>query len=328
MEKFDGRVDNWTYDSQCIIGDRIKLYEKLINYDSFCKINIEKRIGTESTMAQVFKITPEGMDDIFIAAKILPITTEKSHSNNLKEILFAKRASNLVATKESVYFPLVYNYSSCKETYFYGVGSSDINKFYDRSKSFQQYKFLLESTNNDKIRNEIIRLKKKFLSTESIKEKLLPNIQLPEHISSDILFSEIASCDLFYFLYINNNDMNIEEYYQLLKHIFLAIKDLHVKLNIVHNDLHLGNILILDSSVAKNKIIPLIHDFGKSRESNFENLYDRQHDIFYFLGQLENKFTLPKEIHHHLDIVTDIVNNSKHKYPIIEVVEYWNNIII
>ncbi len=326
MNKFDGRVDNWTYDSQCTIKDRLNLYETLINYDSFCKINIEKRIGSESTMAQVFKIAPEGMDDIFIAAKVLPILSEKSHSNNLKEILFAKTASNLIVTNESIYFPLVYNYSSCKETYFYGVGSSDINKFHDRSKSYQQYEFLLKSSNNDKMRNEIIRLKRKFLSIESIKEKLLPNIQLPEHISSDILLSEIASCDLFYFL--NNINMNIEEYYYLLKHIFLAIRDLHVKLNIVHNDLHLGNILILDSSVPKNKIIPLIHDFGKSRESNFENLYDRQHDIFYFLSQLENKFSLPKEIEYHLDSVTDIVNKSTQKYPIIEVTEYWNNINI
>jgi serine/threonine protein kinase len=319
MDKFDGRVNIWTPDSQCVVNDRFDLYKKLINFDTYCKINIEKRIGSESTMAQVFKVEA---NNFYVAVKVLPIINEKSHPNNLKEILFAKMASDLVIARESIYFPLVYSYSSCKETYFYGNDTSDINKFYSKSKTFQQYDFLLKSTNDSSIRNEIIRLKRKLLSNEYIKEKLLPKVQLPEFISSDILLSEIASCDLDY--YLETNNLNYEEYRELLKNIFLGIKDLHTKLKIVHNDLHLGNILILDL----NTVIPLIHDFGKSRESNFEDVYDRQHDIFYFLSRLEHKFSLPKEIEKHLDAVTDIVNSSNSKYPIIQVVDYWNNIVI
>jgi serine/threonine protein kinase len=157
--------------------------------------------------------------------------------------------------------------------------------------------------------------KKKFIDPESTREKLCPDVEPINKFDAVILCSELAESDLLY--YLNNNKLDEREYCRLLKHIFRAIQELHVKHGIVHGDLHLGNILI-------NKKLPIIHDFGKSYRSNFVKHFDRQHDIQYFLGQLLDRDDVPYEVRYKLDPISDIIDNCEGKFPIIDVVKYWD----
>lgn len=366
MDIFDGRVKKWTLDSEhsSNIQNRFEIYKSIkdtenlrINIDS--KINIENRIGMESTMGEVFKINLRNDKSFhFLAAKILPITKDESYENNEKEIRFAIEASELVLNGESIYFPLVYGFSLCKETYFYGVPTNEIKfhlRFYEKSLRYQKFKFLMDSVESkDFLLNKIIKYKKNFLEPEKVNEILKLNLNLPDKVQSHILFSELASFDLNYYL-DNSKILNLEilkslkSLYFLLKDVFIAISDLQIKLNILHNDLHLGNILLIEDKDSEYKYKILIHDFGKSRRLRFngENLdyYDKEHDLFFFISKFEEKlrelefrksefreseFSESEDnfsiFFKSFDIIADVLYNSKKKYPILDVIEYWESI--
>jgi hypothetical protein len=86
MELFYGKNKEWTIPSDNIINNN--RYQKL----ELNNIKVKKRIGSPSTMAQVFQV--ENMD-IPVAAKILPICNESSINNNKNEMEIAFEASNL-----------------------------------------------------------------------------------------------------------------------------------------------------------------------------------------------------------------------------------------
>ena len=75
--------------------------------------------------------------------------------------------------------------------------------------------------------------------------------------------------------------------------------------------------------------IPVIHDFGKSRKimrkGDKVNHFDKEHDLFFFLGKFEEK-TRMFELE--LEVLIDIFYESKEEYPIIDIVNYWNNLRI
>lgn len=302
--EFDGRGKKWTRDSG------VKNSNTYAGYDikTGSEINIEKRIGSVSTMAEVYLVNSN------IACKVLPIDSEESTERNLKEISLAKEASSC----RSNYFPKVYISAFCEDTFFYD-GKCDFNNsckipnFYNKSKRYQDYKLLMDSS-SEELKSIILNYKHKFITPEFVREKLNIPIELSEGVTSHLLFSEVAEYDLDYFL--DNFSLNENEILELLFDIFKAIRDMHAKLNIVHGDLHLGNILI-------NNGKPLIHDFGKSYKSDFSDINDRQKDIFYFLAQLNDKIELTPRVKKLINDITDIVLDSSNKYPIIEVVKYW-----
>jgi len=377
MDIFDGRVKKWTLDSEhsSNIHNRFEIYKSIkdlyISKFLDCKINIENRIGMESTMGEVFKtninsiISDKNYYDKslhFLAAKILPIIRDESYENNEKEIRFAVEASELVLRGESVYFPLVYGFSLCKETYFYGVAPNEIKfhlRFYEKSLRYQKFKFLMDSIESkDFLLNKIVKYKKNFLEPEKVNEILKLNLILPDKVQSHILFSELASFDLNYYLDFPNLNSEIEilkspkSLYFLLKDVFIAISDLQIKLNILHNDLHLGNILLICDEDSEYEYKILIHDFGKSRRLRFngENLdhYDKEHDLFFFISKFEEKlresefsklefrkskireFSKSEDnfsiFFKSFDIIADVLYSSKKKYPILDVIEYWESI--
>lgn len=294
MDTFNGDIEIWT-----TYGDLNYLNPvKELKIDDKCTLDVEKRIGSQSTMAQVFKVDVDGVG---IAAKLLPITNKDSISNNEKEIMIATMASDLVKNKKSKYFPIVYDSILCEETHFYNDKGKS---YYEKSKRFQEYDFLLSlTTDEDKI-NKIMSYKKKFVDAEIAAKKVFPNrnIVLTGKVKSHILFSELASCDLKY--YLENYSVTDEELLNIVKKVIKGIRDLHMKLKVVHNDLHLGNILITN---LNHSIIPLIHDFGKSYFSDFENEYDRKDDLLHFLGKISE----------YSDICNDLIDytiDSDEKY--------------
>ena len=342
MDIFDGRYKDWTLDSGCVNKERGNLENlgnlgNLGNSLNLCNIDITKRIGMESTMAEVYKID---INNESVAIKVLPILNDDSYKNNEKEFYFASLASNLVLSENSKYFPIVYtnNLIFCKETYFFGSNKPKL-KFYEKSLRYQQFKVLINAQTNDKIIEKIISYKKNFLDAEKI-VKLLDSkrvkydnfvyVDLPTKICSHLLVSELACFDLEF--YLDNYTLSEWQLLNLLQHIFLAIQDMHVKLNILHNDLHLGNILIIKEN---GEYIPLIHDFGKSKFFDQKNSENTSKDILTFISHFshfmtnindENNLFKDSIIFKHLDKVVDICIESTNYYPIIDIVEYWNKI--
>ena len=292
---FDGRNKKWTPDSGV---DHIHNENIIFDATSEDIVN-EKRIGSKSTMAEVYLVS---IREFKVACKILPIDSDESLERNIREISFAKEAS-----EEGIYFPKVYDFIFCEDTYFYDTG------FYNKSKRYQQYTYLLEM-NPEEMKPLILNYKKRFIDAEVASRLLMNEFRLPHKIFSNLLFSQVAEYDLDYYLF--HKVLTTQELQNLLSNIFKAIETMHTKLHLVHNDLHLGNILIINDH-------PLIHDFGKSYKSTFESVKDRQKDIFYFLAQLYDKVELPNQIKTLLDEVSNIVMDSEAKYPINEVVNYW-----
>jgi hypothetical protein len=360
MQVFNGNLaSKWTlnseYDNIDIISNngennRFEIYERFTKqWKPNCEIDIKSRIGMESTMGEVFKVSP--FDNIFTAFKILPILSDASISNNEKEIRIACKASELVLSGKSQYFPLVYDFVFCENTRFYGVDSNQLKfhlRFYDKSLRYQQFQQLINFNQNLVYKEKIILYKRKLLEPGKIIELLNLNLKLSNNVQSHILISELACFDLNY--YLDNYEINNLKLYELIKHIFIAIHDMMIHLRILHNDLHLGNIIMIKS--LDGNFIPLIHDFGKSRSLFLNNLnelkedlinplYDKEHDLFYFIGKLieklkdlenlenPNKFKNKYNrsiIYKALEEAIDVFNESKQKYSVIDVVKYWESI--
>lgn len=300
----DGRNKEWTQNSTCNSNRLKNCISDITN------INIVKRIGSPSTMAEVYHSKIGNLD---VACKLLPINS----STSIRQIENEFKLASLVGNGNEIYFPYVYNKFYINDTYFYNQKclflQNDTSKdFTSSSRWYQYYDYLLTNAPQEIILS-IISYKQKFIEPDITRDRICPNIIIPPKIKSGILLSEILEYDLSY--YLNYNTLSIKEWIELLAHIFRAIEIMHTKYNILHNDLHLGNILINDK-------IPIIHDFGKSSISNFNNYYDKQHDILYFIGQLLDREDISTQIRDLLDPIPDIINNSTNQYPIIDIVKY------
>jgi hypothetical protein len=87
---------------------------------------------------------------------------------------------------------------------------------------------------------------------------------------SHIILMELGCCDLKY--YMKNNKIESEELDYIKTQCRKAISDMHSILGICHNDLHLGNFLLLPYENHYGYII-LIHDFGNAEfRTSYRNL--------------------------------------------------------
>ncbi len=113
---------------------------------------------------------------------------------------------------------------------------------------------------------------------------------------SHLLISELALSDLKQYLLYNNIEEN--EWIYIIKECMSAIHDMHSKLRVCHNDLHLGNFLILRNE-KKNQdynYTILIHDFGKA---DFRQVY-QELDIKFFIECLLEVNSIPIKIKSYL----------------------------
>jgi serine/threonine protein kinase len=293
-----------------------------------CDFIPEERIGSESTMGEVYKIK---VKNINAAVKILPVINDSSIKNNQKEIDIAKELSNLVLNNQSIHFPIVYFDLHCDSTYFYEHQKS---KFATKSLNYQLYKKLINSLLDESVIDNIESLYKTNTSISQILKDIKVYDMIDDtKISSDLLFSELAYCDLFHFIktLIYEYDINIRN--QIIKEIIYqvleGIKDMQNR-GIVHNDLHLGNILLLykpyisdikeiedieDKIIVKDLII-LIHDFGKSSKniklSNIQKRIDVQTFMIEFNKHYKTNF----------DNIIEMLDNN---FDIYDIVKLYQN---
>jgi hypothetical protein len=123
----------------------------------------------------------------------------------------------------------------------------------------------------------------KFLSSEAY-QNLIPKLE------GNILISEIANADIVNYskeIIIKGQILPNEKWISIIEGVLFGIRDMQ-KENIIHKDLHPGNVLVLIKNEGE-VIIPLIHDFGSSEIiESWSGEDTRSFDIFTFLSKLIN----------------------------------------
>jgi len=271
---FDGENTSWNVKNEYKVlpNDRTSNYfvvNELLKNIGLCEIIPDERIGSESTMGEVYRWNN-------IAVKIMPIINKGSYDNNDKECSLAIEVSNLVRKGISKYFPIVYANIFCESTFFYNHSNS---LFAIKSKKYQEF----------------------------------------DVIQSHLLLSELAYTDLKNYA----PKFSTEELNEVILQVLKGIRDLQLHCNIVHNDLHLGNVLLLYNP-KKYKIQILIHDFGRSIKVNKQfNFIQRKKDIIIFLASVR-ELKVP-EINNKINEVINILDTSVSNFPILECIKYWKN---
>jgi tRNA A-37 threonylcarbamoyl transferase component Bud32 len=128
----------------------------------------------------------------------------------------------------------------------------------------------------------------KILEISGIKGSDIKEEDLKPKLEGNLLISELANGDIIsYSKYLINKTEKLSNNYwfEILQGVLKGIKAMQ-SVNIIHNDLHPGNVLIL---IKNDEILPLIHDFGESeivKEDETWNLEKRSTDITHFLDTI------------------------------------------
>lgn len=280
------------------------------NYDG---IKIVERIGSESSQGEVYKLKVQTFE---FAGKILPITSDNSIEENENEIDIAVELSNEVRNNKTIYFPIVYASTLCEHTIF-----NKTSLFYNDSYKYAVINNLCNKENMTSACKKRLMCKYKNLDISDIKalHPEFDNINIPSHL----LISELCFSDLRQFIINNKNDEIF--WISIIAHIFEAIKYLNETMNIIHNDLHTGNILLRIVKTEDSMIYqPVIHDFGKSRricKNEDWSMYDRITDVGKFLYDLKINSNIPNIIKMKCKkvlIFIDQIKNDLNSRPIID----------
>ena len=277
--------------------------DKWIKDNDWNKITVVERIGSESSEGEIYRVELQGIQ---YAGKIMPIISDKSYEKNENEISIAKELSG------NSYFPKVFAAGFCTKTKY-----NENSKFFENSYKY----FLFEKVCEDMNRAIKIRTKHKYKDT-TVKE--LKKIYSEEvTIGSHVLISEIAFADL----------RQICKYYyvsekiwkEIILRVLQGIKYLNEDKNILHGDLHCGNILIK----IDDKTSPLIHDFGKSIRTNFLTIEERITDPEKFLYDLTLHPDVPISLKEKLEEILKYIRTITTVYPIMnDIILFCNKIFI
>ena len=337
IDTFDSRVKSWKKISNNIITSRTKNFNLFlhanINDSIICtpnkdsNIKVKKRIGSDSFFAFVYKITlnvfiKDKKVKVSAAAKIIPNIGTNNEIDN--EINIAQILSKTVYEEKSRYFPILYRVVRCENTIYPfenlynkpNIQNYILNKFLDESSKKQ----LIKTIHEKDIKNDIDIAN---LLIKKIKEQ-----KIIVTIPSVILIYELAWGDLRSYINITNKlTVNIPiltdiKLIEIIKDVIKAIITMQ-KHNIIHNDLHTGNILILAKKSKNNplKIIPLVHDFGKSEVIVYNNR-EYSTDIVNFLRllllEIENNKKFKNTISYIIKLNTFIKNYKTSQIHIME----------
>jgi len=121
----------------------------------------------------------------------------------------------------------------------------------------------------------------KILSSEAY-QNLIPKLE------GNILISEMANADIVNYskeFITKGQILPNDKWINIIEGVLFGIRDMQKK-NIIHKDLHPGNVLVLIKNEGE-VIIPLIHDFGNSEILELWSGYDtRSFDIITFLYKI------------------------------------------
>jgi serine/threonine protein kinase len=336
LSEFDTRVSGWN-----LITNTKNLNNRLINYKTFiqlnvnnhcvcrpssffikkeenkCNLEVKKRIGSESIAGYVFEL--KSVNKLKMAAKIIPneLTTIDEITNEIK---IATYLSSLVLTNQTIYFPIVYGVYECDNTIY----SSLLKILNNNILSKIIYKHIIKTFNKDIVKN-INNLNNQYNSLSikqfltNIKQITKKNISIDDIvISSTILISELAWGDLRQY----TKQKNIESQLIFLLHHIIKAIIVFQQHNIIHNDLHTGNILILMDD--KKTLLPLIHDFGTSNiilsDMTFnEKIIDINNLIYVLTKEIKNKKYL--KLNKIIENILKIISKNKKNLNIMNIID-------
>jgi hypothetical protein len=266
-----------------------------------------KRIGSVSANAQVFQISC-GDDVRDVVMKIMPKAATNAH-----EIKTAIALANLVVTRKSKHFPIVFAHGHCNEVVLtepYFENRFRINerlkiiktKYNNRQLKdpnqllnhdpFGTGKIILFNldvskclTGQDNLMSQLdgtgkpAKFQMEFLDYYLTEEEL-QSIK-DKKFECDLLYSELADTDVKNFIETNKKVISFGLLFHIYFDVIEGIIDMQ-KEGYIHGDLHLGNVLLLiDKSTGSKlgdwKIVTLLHDFGTVYSEKITE--NRFHDI-------------------------------------------------
>ena len=239
------------------------------------------RIGSESSEAEVYEIMYFGSDiPIKAALKIMPISSPGTEAQNMKEIDYAIKASNLVRSGVCERFPLVFDAGTCPNTAFQN------SKFQEAAANYTCLKLLLDK----------VPTKQKQLQAEYRQGR--PMSYLVNKYDPDMDCSKATASSMFLISELADTDLNLwarsphpkGAWLSIMSQVFEGIYFLHQTLRISHNDLHFGNVLLANYDIGTTA---LIHDFGKSEPLDSFNW---KNDFEKFLSNFTESYQIPPEI--------------------------------
>lgn len=242
-------------------------------------IKVIRRIGSESTEGEVYQIQYKGTD---AALKVMPITTDKDNEKNQNEMEIANLASDMVLENTWPHFPIVYGFGRCYDSNFY-------NPSWKGKSTNYACMLKLRETLPSKTK-QMDALYRTGQSPETIARRFNLDLQLCEDLEtpSDFLISELAREDLSSWASLIHSS---KEWKSNVSDILETILFMREEMQISHNDLHWGNVLI---KFVDNSDIPLVHDFGKSGKITNDNLLD---DINKFISSWTGaSYQIPSDI--------------------------------
>jgi len=270
--------------------------------DNIEDIKVIERIGSLSAEGEVYRVI---FKEVEYAGKIMPINSVLSYRKNENEISIAKEMSQDVISGKTEYFPIVYASGFCKNTKY-----SEKSLFIEDSYRY----FLFEKI----CANETSACKKRMINkykdtSKKELEEIFINVDID--ISSHIMISSMAFSDLRELS--NLRTVNLEAWDFIIISVLKAIKYMNEEKSILHNDLHLGNILILinDSNILVN---PLIHDFGKSIRIVKWNICERKTDPEKFLYDLTLNPKVPFYTKNKIYPIIEYIRSLTESIPILD----------
>lgn len=295
-----------------------------------CKqIKFKSRIGSDSQEGEVYLLEYEANGKTNkMVGKIMPISEKKQETLNKNEITIATKVSDLVIEGKSIFFPIVYGWGLCNETVFstekfkrlceeYALKQDIFSKLEGKNYA----RFIVETRNKNM--NELISYARDKGITENFTARQMSNV----------LLSELAWGDLKQYIEQEKDNITIAMYDNIINQVLTGISHFQKYLNAVHNDLHLGNVLLLFNKDSKRQqyLTCLIHDFGKSKISECSlSTEEKITDYVKFLDSLGQKSQVPDKLRPKLEKTIVFIQNCQDPKDsenfCKEILEYYNDL--
>ena len=273
------------------------------------------RIGSISTKGIVFKKTfMFGDTNMSFALKIMPIYNSKAFMTNESEIRIASLVSDYVVSGRASCFLPVYGSAYCmelevnpdysdviKDAHDYAIRLLTIKAIEDMVDIKPRFKtMLIKILQNPsiEINGALSRIRALDAQADSIKaiiEEIPKSVPIAAHVLlSELVWGDLnAVVDSIYNAPPSKLMQHLEKDSTLLliiRDTIYAVQVLNRELNIVHNDLHTGNVML---RVSGGIIQPVIHDFGEAVEIKLFGRDDTVRDLQKFFDAM----LLPKRNH-------------------------------
>ena len=274
--------------------------------------DIIKRIGTESNDGEIYLVQLKGAD-MYAVFKIIPYKNQDTEATFLNEFKIAERCSNMVKQGICKHFPITYTSYKCNNLIF--PSSSLLYKVSFKyevlENAFQSLEAILDTDEHLRDARELkISLRyaiertdfadiqpfvfdeiNKFLNSRNIHIVIQPDVK----IKGFVIVNELGQMDLSQYISHTKQAKEVikdEVWIQIIGHILNGIKCLQMN-NILHDDLHMGNVLLLNKTDGYTW---LIHDFGKSKILTEWTLENKKKDVLDFIGAISSTNCKSKEI--------------------------------